>query len=83
MPEDQAGVSYRYVATRAWSTDLEPGTWYEICYDDARRLIAGFVFVPPSGITEAQNRDVLGHVIKAGFEQSKWATAISLRCVGG
>jgi hypothetical protein len=40
-----------YAVTRAWQTNLEPGTWYEISYLGKSGLhdwplIAGFVFVP-------------------------------------
>lgn len=36
-----------YTVSRAWHTDLELGTWYELTRaGDERNLIAGFVFVP-------------------------------------
>ena len=42
-----------YAVSRAWTTDLEPGTWYEIVPADRPHIIAGFVFAAPGphGIT--------------------------------
>ncbi len=34
-----------YAVSRAWTTDLEPGTWYEIVQADRPQIIAGFVFM--------------------------------------
>lgn len=37
----------RYAVSRAWTTDLEPGTWYEIVPAGKPHIIAGFVFMAP------------------------------------
>lgn len=66
-----------YLVSRCWQTDLEPGDWYEIVYDDEKRLIAGFVFIPPplrAGVI--QLREVDGKVIPRARWDKGWIDAI-------
>lgn len=63
-----------YAVGRRWQTDLEPGDWYEIVYDDEKRLIAGFVFVPRRG--KAQYREADGKIIPDARADTAWAGAV-------
>lgn len=68
-------ISRLYTVGRAWSTNLEPGTWYEICQNTERKLIAGFVFIPASRPDLTDYRDVDGSIMRrfASFSTVKGA----------
>jgi hypothetical protein len=69
---------------RSWTTDLEPGTWYEIVPAGRPEIISGFVFVPPTekrGLSLHDYRDVDGKQLNRRDKDHralvpKWEAAI-------